>query len=148
HRRDAPRRRRLRARRRGGKGARRRRADDPLMPLPSLLAAQTSVAPPAKKKGRAVSPVAGRAAALNLTMEHQEQINWCWSAVGVSEKKFYAPADATRQCEQAAHQLNRTSCCNNPSSCDQPWMLDPALFTRAVGLVFPFAMVKEAVDAR
>ena len=116
------------------------------MPLPALLAAQATVARPAGRR-RAVSPVAGKAAALGLVMEHQEQTLWCWSAVAVSVRRFYFPTNATTQCQQANVQLGMTACCDNPAPCNKPSRLDPNVFAFAGG-PFSFDDVKQQIDNR
>lgn len=114
------------------------------MPLPDLLAPTTTAAPPRRR--RAVSPVAGMARSLNLAMEEQEKINWCWAAVSVSVRKFYGLGGPLTQCAQVDRGLNRTICCDDRDSCDQRWIIDPAIFTRNAG-AFPFETVKQQIDA-
>ena len=117
------------------------------MPLPALLAPNTTVAPPGGKH-RAVSPVAGKAASLGLAMEQQKQDNWCWAAVAVSVTKFVAGVGVgVDQCEQANDQLHRTSCCADPASCNLQMPLDPQLFVRTTG-AFPIEIVKQQIDGR
>ncbi len=113
------------------------------MPLPNLFAAQSSVAPPARRR-RAVSHVAGQIADLGLSMEPQQQDNWCWAAVGVSVKKFLGAA-TIQQCEQANLQLRRQSCCSDPEGCNLSWILDPAVFPPSAGAM-PFDTVKQVID--
>jgi hypothetical protein len=86
--------------------------------------------PLAARRRRAVlHPHVATAAQLNMTMQHQQQDNWCWSAVSVSVKLFFTPGFAITQCEQANRQLSQTTCCGSggPTVCDQPWYLDRAL---------------------
>lgn len=115
------------------------------MPLPALLAPNTTVALPGGKH-RAVSPVAGKAASLGLAMEQQQQDNWCWAAVAVSVTRFIAGVDVD-QCAQANEQLHRASCCDDPASCNLQMPLDPRLFVRTAG-AFPIEIVKQQIDGR
>jgi len=114
------------------------------MALPNLLAASTTVVPPAGRR-RAVSPIAGKAASLGLTMEQQKQDNWCWSAIAVSVRKFLT-GEVVEQCDQVNRQLRRTTCCADPASCNVPFILDRTLFAPAGG-VFSFDLVKQQIDS-
>lgn len=111
------------------------------MPLPGLLAPTTTASPP---KHRAVSHVAGMARSLNLAMEEQEKINWCWAAVSVSVWKFKGLPDPLTQCEYVGRRFNR-NCCDNPEACNQLSVIDPVIFTRTRG-AFPFETVKQLID--
>jgi len=98
------------------------------VPLPRILA--TSLRPLTAAHRRAAAHPGGAASnQLNLTMQPQQQTNWCWSAVSVSVKLFYTSTYAITQCEQANRQLSQTSCCVNgaSSACNVPWYLDRAL---------------------
>ncbi len=114
------------------------------MPLPSLLAASTTVAPPGGKH-KAVSPIAGKAKFLGMTVEQQKQDNWCWSALAVSVRKFLS-GDVVEQCEQVNKQLRRATCCNDQASCNVAFILDRTLFSPAGG-VFSFDQVKQQIDS-
>jgi hypothetical protein len=96
------------------------------MPLPNFLSA--SLQPLATPAG---SPVGGAApiSQLNLSMQPQQQTNWCWSAVSVSVKLFYSPGFPITQCDQANRQLSQKTCCANgaSSACNVTWFLDRAL---------------------
>jgi ABC-type bacteriocin/lantibiotic exporter with double-glycine peptidase domain len=77
-------------------------------------------------RGRVVSKPVGPVS-LNLQMEDQLQDLWCWAAVSVSVKRFYQKQFAMRQCEQAGAQLQLTTCCDDPQSCNREWRLKYAL---------------------
>jgi hypothetical protein len=100
------------------------------MPLPKIVttnAMNVAVAAPGRR--RAVLPVVVPLTnTLALVMQMQEQDNWCWSAVSVSVKRFYDPANAITQCQQAALQMS-WPCCDDPTSlsCNRPWYLERAL---------------------
>src|SRR5215212_7198841 len=98
------------------------------MPLPKSATADVQPLVPARRRAVA-HPGSPPATQLNMTMQHQQQTNWCWSAVSVSVKLFFTPAFAITQCEQANLQLAQTSCCINggSSACNIPWFLDKAL---------------------
>lgn len=49
---------------------------------------------------------------LNYTMEFQQHLNWCWSAVAVSVARYYTPALVLTQCQLVNQQLGRGDCCN------------------------------------
>jgi peptidoglycan hydrolase-like protein with peptidoglycan-binding domain len=53
---------------------------------------------------------------LNLTMQAQQQSNWCWAAVSSSVSHFYDPASSWTQCKVANAQLGRTDCCGGGAS--------------------------------
>lgn len=62
-------------------------------------------------------------------MQHQQQTEWCWSAVSTSVALYYSPAGSNTQCDLVNAQLGQTTCCAAGSSaaCNQPWYLDRAL---------------------
>lgn len=62
-------------------------------------------------------------------MQHQQQTQWCWSAVSTSTSIYYNYASAWTQCKLVNNALGQTTCCANgsTSACNQPWYLDRAL---------------------
>ena len=66
---------------------------------------------------------------LCFTMQHQEQTQWCWSAVATSVAHYYNAASTWTQCTLVNAEFGRTDCCTAPSSsnCNQPWYLDSVL---------------------
>lgn len=66
---------------------------------------------------------------LNFVVQHQQQTNWCWSAVAVSVCRFFNPKCSWTQCSLVNVEFGRNDCCNNGSSnnCNRPWYLDKAL---------------------
>jgi len=64
-----------------------------------------------------------------LTVEHQQQTQWCWAAVSNSVSHFYDAASTWTQCTIVNAELGQTTCCTNGSSaaCNKPWYLDRAL---------------------
>jgi len=95
------------------------------MPLPGFTALQ-----PLSTRRLAAARLGGAPAnQLNMTMQFQQQTNWCWSAVSVSVKLFYTPTASITQCEQANRQLSQTTCCGagGPGVCNIPWYLNEAL---------------------
>ena len=89
-----------------------------------------------------------------MTMQHQEQSNWCWSAVSVSVKLFYSPGFPITQCEQANRQFALTTCCGSgaTTTCNVPWFLNEALsglgnLVSWAGGAMPFADVTIQLDA-
>ncbi len=89
-----------------------------------------------------------------LTMQPQQQTQWCWSAVATSVSLFYDSASGWTQCALVDAELGQTSCCVNGGTptCNQPWFLDLAL-TRTgnldppVGGVATFAVTANEIDA-
>lgn len=66
--------------------------------------------------------VAGKSwAIINMSVQPQEQSNWCWLACSVSVHNFYWPNNPVTQCH-AANQMLGLPCCNNPlpSGCNAP----------------------------
>lgn len=66
---------------------------------------------------------------LHLTMQTQQQSNWCWAAVSTSVAHFYSSSSPWTQCSVVNAELGASTCCTNgsSSSCNQPWYLDLAL---------------------
>ena len=69
------------------------------------------------------------ASIMTFDMQHQQQTNWCWSAVSTSTSLFYDANSAWTQCSLANAELGQTTCCINGGSteCNQPWSLNSAL---------------------
>ena len=89
-----------------------------------------------------------------LTVEHQQQTQWCWAAVSNSVSHFYDAGSTWTQCAIVNAELGQTTCCTNGSSsaCNQPWYLDRAL-TRVGCLLswasgtLTFATVKSLINS-
>jgi hypothetical protein len=89
-----------------------------------------------------------------LTVEHQQQTQWCWAAVSNSVSHFYDAGSTWTQCAIVNAELGQTACCTNGSSsaCNQPWYLDRAL-TRVGCLLswasgtLTFATVKSLINS-
>jgi Papain-like cysteine protease AvrRpt2 len=66
---------------------------------------------------------------LELSMQSQQQTEWCWSATSVSVSHFYDSGSTWTQCLLVNNALGQTTCCNNggTSQCNQPWYIDRAL---------------------
>ncbi len=71
----------------------------------------------------------GSARCSGLTVEPQQQTQWCWAAVSNSVSHFYDAASTWTQCTIVNAELGQTGCCTNGSTaaCNQPWYLDKAL---------------------
>ena len=89
-----------------------------------------------------------------LTVEHQQQTQWCWAAVSNSVSHFYDAGSTWTQCAIVNAELGQTTCCTNGSSaaCNQSWYLDRAL-TRVGCLLswasgtLTFATVKSLINS-
>lgn len=69
---------------------------------------------------------------LSLTMQQQEQKNWCWAAVATSVARFLDNTSTLTQCILASQQLDQPSngCCtdgDNPATCDKVAYLEASL---------------------
>jgi hypothetical protein len=91
---------------------------------------------------------------LPFTMQHQQQDQWCWSAVATSVKRFFTPATPWTQCILVNQALGEDTCCIDGSTdqCNQPWHLDRALqivasFRAAILGKSPLATVQAEVNA-
>lgn len=82
---------------------------------------------PLRKGGRPSASACGNP--LGFTMQHQEQTQWCWSAVSVSVNLYYTPTSVQTQCAVANTAMGQATCCQDGSTpqCNQPWFLDQAL---------------------
>ena len=71
----------------------------------------------------------GSARCSGLTVENQQQTNWCWAAVSNSVSHFYDAASTWTECTIVNAELGQSTCCTNGSSaaCNQAWYLDKAL---------------------
>lgn len=95
----------------------------------------------------------GSARCSGLTVEGQQQTNWCWAAVSNSVSHFYDAASTWSQCTIVNAELGQTTCCTNGSSsaCNKAWYLDKAL-TRVGRLqsmasgTITFATVKSLIN--
>jgi len=98
--------------------------------------------------------VLGSARCSGLTVEHQQQTQWCWAAVSNSVSHFYDAGSTWTQCTIVNAELGQTTCCTNGSTagCNQPWYLDRAL-TRVGCLLsmasgtLSFATVKSLINS-
>jgi hypothetical protein len=89
-----------------------------------------------------------------LTVEHQQQTQWCWAAVSNSVSHFYNAASTWSQCTIVNAELAQTTCCTNGSSaaCNQSWFLERAL-TRVGCLLsmasgtLTFATIKSLINS-
>jgi hypothetical protein len=98
--------------------------------------------------------VLGSARCSGLTVEHQQQTQWCWAAVSNSVSHFYDAGSTWSQCTIVNAELGQTTCCTNGSTagCNQPWYLDKAL-TRVGCLLsmasgtLSFATVKSLINS-
>jgi Papain-like cysteine protease AvrRpt2 len=66
---------------------------------------------------------------LVFNMQHQQQGNWCWSALTTSVAAYYDPTTAWTQCSLVNAEFGRGDCCNagSSASCNQPWFPDRSL---------------------
>jgi len=64
---------------------------------------------------------------LELDMQEQSQTQWCWAACGASIGDYYHGQGTYSQCGVANLVQAKTTCCENPSGCNQPAKLDDAL---------------------
>ncbi len=95
----------------------------------------------------------GSARCSGLTVEQQQQTQWCWAAVSNSVSHFYDAGSAWSQCTIVNAELAQSGCCTNGSTaaCNQPWYLDKAL-TRVGCLLsmasgtLSFATVKSLIN--
>lgn len=64
-----------------------------------------------------------------LTVDPQQQTQWCWAAVSNSVSHFYDPNSSWTQCAVVNAELGQNTCCTtgNSAACNQPWFLDLAL---------------------
>src|SRR5229473_8168414 len=60
-------------------------------------------------------------------LDRQEQDNWCWAACASGISRSYDSLSAWTQCAVANATLARTTCCDQPAGCDQPWWVHRAL---------------------
>ena len=104
----------------------------------------------AVRRWRAAAPAWTR---LDFTMQHQQELQWCWAAVSVSVSLHYDPQGDWTQCRMAGSELDRDCCRDGSSSaCDRPHPLDPALSRAGVlermerGSV-AFEAVRQEIDA-
>ncbi|MBY3465702.1 hypothetical protein HFN80_17080 [Rhizobium laguerreae] len=102
------------------------------MPLPAFLNAKHVVLEETEPRFRPqlTGGAAQRSKRLALSIDAQEQSNWCWAAVSCSVSHFYDES-AWTQCAIANLIWGRGDCCggeaSNPSTCNAPWKLDEAL---------------------
>jgi hypothetical protein len=89
-----------------------------------------------------------------LTVEHQQQTQWCWAAVSNSVSHYYDPGSTWTQCTIANAELGQTGCCTNGSSaaCNKPWYLDKALtrvgcFQSIASGTLSFATIRSLIGA-
>lgn len=103
---------------------------------PSLQVTSLQAMPPVL-----AAPAGGGATvaqSLAMTMQTQQQTNWCWSAVATSVGLFFQTGNWT-QCGTANGCLNLpgTDCCMDPNPCNVYGFLDTSLtFTQSFNQVF------------
>lgn len=98
--------------------------------------------------------ILGSARCCGLTVEHQQQTQWCWAGVSNSVSHFYDAGSTWTQCTIVNAELGQTTCCTNGSTatCNKPWYLDKAL-TRVGCLLsmasgtLSFATVKSLINS-
>lgn len=88
---------------------------------------------------------------LRLSVEHQEEDYWCWAACAASVGNYYHGAGAYTQCGIVNACQNKTTCCTNPSDCNQHGDLDKALtaansYERRVDNSVSFSTLQEQID--
>lgn len=91
---------------------------------------------------------------LPLQVQHQEQTNWCWSAVSVSVSHYYNQSSPWTQCTLVSAELG-AACCENGSSsvCNVAWYLNLALqrtgnLDSYLSTKVPYPRVVGAIDKR
>lgn len=89
---------------------------------------------------------------LQFTMQQQTQSNWCWAANATSVSIFYTPSSAWTQCKVANACQNKTTCCSNPSGCNQYGYLNLALektsnFNGMITGTITFAQIQTEINA-
>jgi hypothetical protein len=96
----------------------------------------------------------GSARCSGLTVEAQQQTQWCWAAVANSVSHFYDAASTWTQCTIVNAELGQTTCCTNGSSsaCNKPWYLDKALtrvgcFLSIASGTLTFATIKTLINS-
>jgi hypothetical protein len=96
----------------------------------------------------------GSARCSGLTVEAQQQTQWCWAAVANSVSHFYDAASTWTQCTIVNAELGQTTCCTNgsSSSCNKPWYLDKALtrvgcFLSIASGTLSFATIKTLINS-
>jgi hypothetical protein len=57
---------------------------------------------------------------LNIVGYAQEQTMWCWAACSETILKYNGISDFGKQCTLVDYAWNKTTCCNNPGSCNNP----------------------------
>ncbi|OYY65129.1 C39 family peptidase [Sphingomonas sp. 28-62-11] len=88
---------------------------------------------------------------LSFTMQHQSQSNWCWAANAASVGDYYWGTGSYTQCGIANTCQNKSTCCSNPSGCNQYGFLDKALqaaksLDSMVGGTATFTVLQGRVD--
>jgi hypothetical protein len=92
--------------------------------------------------------------ALPISVQHQLQSNWCWSACACSTSEFYDAATTWGQCKLVNAELGLAGCCNDGASgdCNIPWYLDRVLrrtenFGSMMSGRAPWGTVRAELDA-
>jgi len=96
----------------------------------------------------------GSARCSGLTVEHQQQTQWCWAAVSNSVSHYYDAGSTWTQCTIVNAELGQTGCCTNgaTAACNKSWYLNNAL-TRVGCLLsmasgtLSFSMVKSLINS-
>lgn len=84
-------------------------------------------------------------------MQHQEQSNWCWSAVGTSVGLLFETGSWT-QCATATALLSAGDCCSDPGPCNVYGYLDKSLqYTQSLDSwdsgTAPTNVIQDNIDA-
>ncbi|HEY0411570.1 MAG TPA: papain-like cysteine protease family protein [Allosphingosinicella sp.] len=96
-------------------------------------------------------PLYLKANSLPQFMQQQTQGNWCWAANGASVGNLYWGSGTYTQCGIANTCQGKTTCCADPSGCNQYGYLDQALsaansFDSMVQGTTGFAVLQGRVD--
>lgn len=127
------------------------------MGFPGFLQPIGSIAVPAPQQNITtfVAPAAP-SHKLALSVQPQQETNWCWAAVSTSISAFYNALTVWTQCLVANTALPRTDCCSAPANsdptlCNKPWYLDIALqvtnnFRQMIGAPLSFAALQTEIN--
>jgi hypothetical protein len=103
------------------------------MSLPSFLYPLTPLVPLVPKSSTAFSasvPTGGAGPGTSqsplLSMQAQQETNWCWAATTSSVSRKFDSSSSWSQCNVASTTLSG-SCCTNASPCNKQWSLDAPL---------------------
>lgn len=88
---------------------------------------------------------------LTFTMQSQTQTNWCWVANAASVGDYYWGSGSYSQCGLANSCLGKSTCCSNPSGCNDYGSLREALqvaksLNRMIEDSVTFVVLQQQVD--